>query len=251
MAIARPGNTPSQGARCTYVWAAPFNMPPQDGDVRRDTDPEEAEGGLRDDRRTEKDRDEHDVQGQAIGDHAAENDARVAGPDRPGGQYVVHFLDGQGLGAEDPGGIGDVGDAERDDDVVQGCSQSGHDGNRQNQRREGHQGIDYSLDDEVGLAAEMDARNAHHHADGGPDERAEQPGVQRNPCAIDEPAEHVTAQLVAAQQQLRSGRRKDESPVRLGGVVRGNQRGKDSDDDEDQGDHGPECPQGLSPGKAD
>src|SRR5260370_37572813 len=31
MAMARPGNTPSHGASCTYVWAAPFNIPPQDG----------------------------------------------------------------------------------------------------------------------------------------------------------------------------------------------------------------------------
>ena len=174
----------------------------------------------------------------------------VAGPDRPGGQDVVHLLDGQGLGAQDPGGTGYVGDAESDDDVVQGGSQGSHDGNRQYQGREGHHGIDYSLDDEVGLAAEMDARNAHHHAYGGPDKRAEQPGVQGNPCAIDEPAEHVTAQLVAAQQQLRPGRRIDQSPVRLGGVVRGNKRGKDSDDDEDQGDYGPKSAQRLSPGKA-
>ena len=174
----------------------------------------------------------------------------MAGPYRPGCQYKVHLLDGQGLGAEHPGCIGYVSDAESDDDVVQGRSQGSHYGNRQNQGREGHHGIDYSLNDEVGLAAEMDARNAHHHAYAGPDKRAEQPGVQGNPCAVDESAEHVTAQLVAAQQQLRSGGCIDESRVRLGGVVRGNKRGKDGDDHQDQGDYGPKGAQRLSPGKA-
>src|SRR5262249_60665385 len=96
----------------------------------------------------------------------------------------------------------------------------------------------------------MDARNTQHHAYAGPDKRAEQPGVQGNPRAIDEPAEHVTAQLVAAQQQLRAGRGIDESRVRLGGGVRRNKRRKDSDDDEGQGDYGPKNAQRLSPGKA-
>ncbi len=166
----------------------------------------------------------------------------MTGPYRPGCQYEVHLLDGQGLGAEHPGCIGYVGDAESDDDIVQRCAQGGHDSDRQYQGREGHHGIDYSLDDEVGLAAEMGARNAHHHAYAGADKRAEQPGIKRNPRAIDEPAEHVTAQLVAAQQQLRPGRGIDESGVRLGGVVRGNKRGKDSDDYQDQGDYRPESP---------
>src|SRR5712691_6816014 len=103
----------------------------------------------------------------------AENDAPVAGPHRPGCQYVVHLLYGQGLGAEDPGSTGYEGDAESDDDVVEGRSQGSHDGNRQNQGREGHHGIDYSLDDEVGPAAEMGACHAHHHAYGGPDKRTE------------------------------------------------------------------------------
>src|SRR5262249_51377520 len=96
----------------------------------------------------------------------------------------------------------------------------------------------------------MDARNAQHHAYAGPDKCAEQPGVQGNPRAIDEPAEYVPTQLVAAQQQLRAGRSIDESRVRLGGVVRGNKRRKDSDDDEDQGDYGPKSAQRLSPDKA-
>jgi hypothetical protein len=87
--------------------------------------------------------------------------------------------------------------------------------------------------------------NAHHHANAGPDKGAEQPDVEGNPRAIDEAAEHVTAQLVAAQQQLRSGRRIDESRVGLGGVVRRDKRGKNSDDDQQQCGYGPEGAQGL------
>src|SRR5262249_20246157 len=83
-----------------------------------------------------------------------------------------------------------------------------------------------------------------------PDKRAEQPGVQRNPCAVDEPAEHVAAELVAAQQQLRPGRGIDESRVRHSGVLCGDKGGKDSDDDQQQSDYGAKSAQRLSPGKA-
>ena len=251
MAMARPGNTPSQRGQVHVGLCRPVQHAAPGRHVRRHTDAQETQCRLGNDRDAQKRCDNHNVECQAVGNHIAENDARVAGADRLGRQDIVHLFDGERLGTQDPGSTGNEGDAEGDDDVVQRRAQRGHDRDGQNERREGHQGIDDSLDDQVRHAAEMDAGHANHHADAGADECAEQASIERNPRAVHEPAEHVTAYLIAAQPVLRSGRRKDQGGVGRIRVVRGNQRGEYGNDDEKDGDHGPEGAQWLLPGKPD
>ena len=103
MAMARPGNTPSQRGQVHVSLCRPVQHAAPGRHVRRHTDAQETQCRLGNDRDAQKRRDNYNVECQAVGNHIAENDARVAGADRLGRQDIVHLFDGERLGTQDPG----------------------------------------------------------------------------------------------------------------------------------------------------
>ena len=165
-----------------------------------------------------------------------EHDALGARADGSCGGHVVHFLEREHLGTHGADNGCEHPDDDGQDDVVQGGTEHGHDGQGQDQAGDRHQGVHHPLERQVNEAARVGAGDAQHEAGGYPDQDAAQADVQGYPGAVQDAGEDVPSDDVRPHGELAAG---CEENVAHGGVgVRDRQDGQpgcNGDNNEDEG----------------
>ena len=140
------------------------------------------------------DHDRHDVR-----QHLRQHDAEFAVAGEPRGLHEAGFAADIGFGAGDAGVEREVHDRGGEDDVLHGVAERRDDAHGEHEQRERHDGVGDAADDAVGPAAEEaggDAgQSAHQEHQGDRGDRDE----EVEPGGDDDPAEHVTAELVGAE----------------------------------------------------
>ena len=176
---------------------------------------DEGQRGLEDDRVGHQDGCEDHDRGDAVAGHVLEQDPRHRRPHHLGGGHIVLPELGDDVGAHHAGELGDVEDADGDDDDRQhrqaGRHRRDEDG-RQSDAGEGHDDVEHAHE---GLSDPLARRCGN-----GPEDRGHHKGQtggrqahdQRDPGAVDGTGEDVTTGAVRPEQ-VRRGRGDD----RIGG----------------------------------
>ena len=169
---------------------------------------DEGQRGLEDDRVGHQDgREDHDG-GDAVAGHVLEEDPRHRGAHHLGGGHIVLAELGDDVGAHHAGELGDVEDADGDDDDRQhrqaGRHRRDEDG-RQSDAGEGHDDVEHAHE---GLSDPLARRGGDGTEDRGHQEgqaRGRQADDQRDPGAVDGAGEDIAASVVGAEQVRHRG----------------------------------------------
>ena len=128
----------------------------------------------------------------------------------------------------------------REEDVLGGLLEHRQDADREQQAREGEEGVGDPREEPVHPAEEEARQGAHEHADADRDGGADHAHAQGDPRAVDQPAQDVPAELVGPEQvAVEAGRRPEGVPVLLEGVVGSEDGGHDADGDHHGDEHQP------------
>ena len=173
-----------------------------------------------------------------------ENPGRC-GPQGPGGFDVDLLLDGKGAPAGDPAGQGADNDGNGDDEDQRARPEHGNDRKGEDQGREGHEGINHPLDQDVRPSSEVAAHNAKPGPDDGPEKDGRYPDREGAPASPDDPAQDIPAKAVRAEEVVPGRRVKAGSSPRGIGVKGGDQRREDGHQDQRDDECGREGPYGL------
>jgi hypothetical protein len=127
-------------------------------------------------------------------------------------------------------------DPERDDDVAQGRPEDRGHADRDDEEREREDDIAEARDDGVPPAAEVAGDKADRHGDDHREQRGEDAGLERRAGAVDDAREHVAPEVVGAHDVAPRRPLEHRAEVRVGRVVRRDERGEQRDEDEQRRD---------------
>ena len=160
---------------------------------------EEAEPRGREEGGPEGDGDAHGQAGQHVGQNAGEDDASGRRADRRRRLDEGLLLDSQGLAPDEAGEAGREDEGEGQGDVVHPAAEYRHDGQGEDERREGQAGVGAAHEQVVDAAA-AEARHEpdHQRQDEGDAHRLEG-DLHGDPGAVDQPGEDVATEVVGAE----------------------------------------------------
>ena len=119
------------------------------GNLGRQTISEKAQGGLGNNHPPDVDAEDNDDGRHNIGQDMADQDLACGGAHGPGGQKIVILFNTDHSASDDSGGADASGDSQDHNDLGETPSHNGHDGQQEQQPREGHPGVDKALHHQV------------------------------------------------------------------------------------------------------
>ena len=132
---------------------------------RLDAEAQEAQRGLQEYGHREREGDLDDERHEDVGQEVAEQDVAGARPVGARGAHELAGLEGENGAAADPGELGDVDDADREDHVECLLPEDGHDEDREEKGGEGEQDVGHPHDPVVPPPAEVAGPDPHERAD--------------------------------------------------------------------------------------
>ena len=189
-------------------------MNPHSGSERLHAQTEKRQARRNDDRdadearRVDEDRPKHDPQ-HVDPDHAEGSSARGAGC-----FDIIEAANLRRHGLGDPGDGREENDRQRQNCIAVARPERAGQRDRQQHGREGEEHLQGAHDSGVDRAADIAGENAQRAADRQRVDHRHQPHEQRQPAAIDQPGQHVAAELVSAEQMLRRARRQQPAQHR-------------------------------------
>jgi hypothetical protein len=141
------------------------------------------------------------------------------------------------------------GDGDGDDHRAEPGAQGHRDRHRQDQIGKRLQELDDALADEVEPAAEEAARQAPERAEGRAEQHRPQRYGQGRAAAVDDPAEHIPADLVGAEDMALAWRLAHRAKIGFERIVRREHRRGDGHDNDQRRDAAPERRQGRAAGE--
>lgn len=208
------------------------------GDEGGDAEAKEAEGGLGQDHRAERERGRDDHRRDRVGQNVAEHDADVAGADGARGIDKVALADAEHFAADEAGVADPRAHAQKQDDVEEPAADEGHGRDEEHEEGDGRLRVSHPHDDVAGETAAVTCDQAHHDAGGDADDSGRGADEQRNAGADEDPAEDIAAEVVGAHEagpafKVQPGRfGKSVAEVDGNGVVRGEQRAENGHEGE-------------------
>ena len=201
-----------------------------------DSDADERERGLREDRFRDTERHRDDDGRERVGHDVAPEHAAEPGAKCPRPVDELFFLDGQDLSAGLARDPDPAGEADGDEDVREAGAQHRHDQDHEQQARERVHHVDEASEDQVGPPAHVARQRADRHAHDHDDHLRAEPDQHRHSGAVDHPGEQVATELIGAQGIRAGGRLVEAAEVRLGVRKRREEIGEDRDQTEQHND---------------
>ena len=169
------------------------------GGGRLHAETEERQAGQRCDHAADIERHGDDQGRQAIAQHVCERQAELRHAERPRALDILRLLHREHGGADDAPVERDIDHGHRDHAVDEPRAQRRDNGDREQEVREGHQGVDRSHDELVDPASDEAGQEPAERAREGGQGRRRQPHHERNARAVQEAAQQVAAELVGAE----------------------------------------------------
>jgi len=204
-------------------------------DLRRDAHTQEVQGGDLQQGEREGECGLHDEGRHQVGEDVAQEDARVAGPDRADGLDEDFLFELQGEAEDDAGRAREEINPDGDDDIGETGAQDGEEGQSQQQGGKGH----HHVYQPHGHEAKLPVISGQH-----PDRDSEGDGVEDDPhaadegqaSAVDDAAEEVAAEMVRPEPVGSAGALQALGGVQPHGIMGGDERGEERQH-QDQADH--------------
>src|SRR5947207_5298074 len=196
---------------------------------------EVAQRGLDQDRLGERDRPLHDERRAHVGQDVLEPHGPACGAERAHRLDVVLLALRQDRASHHAREERRVDDRDRDDRAVHAGPAHRRDPHRQEEPRDAEEHVHHPVDDVVPRAAGVPGGEPEHAADPHGDADRDEGDVERDPRAVDDPAQDVTAEPVRPEERLPAGSRLHEVEVLLVGRMRRERVGEDRGDDDQEG----------------
>src|SRR5215213_7229824 len=196
-----PGEEP-EPRRVTQVLLARLEHDAPVGVGRLRAKPNEAKSRGIDDGLPDRERGQDDDRRPRVSQDVADDDLGVRLTHSPRGLDILLLLDGEDRAAHDAGERGDVDDGHSDDDVLDSWTEYGHDANRQQEPGKREKDVDESHDDLIDHAAKVARDQAQAHADNQGDQYGDDPDRECHPRTDQNPAQHISPELVRTEQML-------------------------------------------------
>ena len=170
------------------------------GRVRRVAEPEERQGGLREDHDRHGERRVGQDQRRDVRQDVARHQVPVGRAEGAAAVDVVALLEREHLRLDQPGRGRPRGDPDHEDDVLDRRPQDRRQHDRERQERDHEEPLGHAHQHGAHPSAEEAGGDAHHRADHHRQDRRGQPDHQADPRSPDELRHHVAAEPVGAQR---------------------------------------------------
>ena len=197
--------------------------------AQRQTESEKIEGGERDDRAAQDERQESQRGHHGVWKHVPEHDHQVAGAKGARRPHVVEIAGAQELGADHPDQSHPAEQQQEPQEPPEIGLYDGGQDDQQVEQGDAFPNFNEALEDEVDPAAEVALDGARGDPDDAAEHRQRQAEQHRNPESVNQPGDHVTRLVVGPQPIPGGGRRggRRRQAEHRGVVAVGNERPDD------------------------
>ena len=168
--------------------------------MHRHTEAEEAQARFGDDDDGHAKSGDYRDARQGIGNHMVKNHVSVSGAQGLSRSDEIALLQRQHFAAHDPAILHPAAEHQRHDEITDALAKKGHYGNGDQEKRKGEKDFRDLADDFVSGAAKISGDSAERAADQAGENHRRRADHQRDPRAVNNPAQHIAAEIVGAEQ---------------------------------------------------